>query len=129
MEKKSIAQEIIALETSALEQWNQGNPSGYLAIYSKDITYFDPFQEKRLDGFEAVEELYESIRGKVVVDKYEIINPVVETSHDMAVLSYNLISYCGAETYKWNCTEVYRQEKEMQWKIVHNHWSLINMPK
>ena len=124
MEKKSIAQEIIVLETSALEQWNQGNPSGYLAIYSKDITYFDPFQEKRLDGFEAVEKLYESLRGKISVDNYEIINPSVEVSTDMAVLSYNLTSHCGTETYKWNCTEVYRMEDNNRWKIIHNHWSL-----
>lgn len=64
--------EIIALEKSALEKWNQGNPSGYLDIYPKCITYFDPFQKKRLDGFDAVERLYEGLRGEVSVESYEI---------------------------------------------------------
>lgn len=126
MEKEKIALEIIALEKSALEKWNQGNPSGYLEIYSKDITYFDPFQQTRLDGFDALEKLYESLGGTVHVDRYEMLNPMVEVSPEMAVLSYNLISYSGEEIYKWNCSEVYKKEEGGIWKIIHNHWSFIN---
>jgi ketosteroid isomerase-like protein len=126
MEKEKIALEIIALEKSALEKWNQGNPSGYLEIYSKDITYFDPFQQIRLDGFDSLEKLYESLRGTVHVDRYEMLNPEVEVSPEMAVLSYNLISYSGKEIYKWNCSEVYQKEEDGVWRIIHNHWSFIN---
>lgn len=118
--------EIIALEKAALEEWNQGNPSAYLAIYSKGMTYFDPYHTQRLDGFDAMQDYYESIRGKVSVDSYEMLRPIVEVSEEMAVLSYNLISRCGEETYHWNCTEVYRQEEDNRWKIIHNHWSLIS---
>lgn len=127
MEKKSnVAAEIIALEKSALEKWNQGNPSGYLEIFSTCITYFDPFQKARLDGFEVMETFYESLRGKISVGSYEMLNPVVEVTGEMAVLSYHLTSHSGVEVYKWNCTEVYRMEAGNQWKIIHNHWSMIN---
>lgn len=117
--------EIITMEKSALERWNQGDPSGYLEIYSQHITYFDPFQDRRLDGLDKMEELYEGLRGKISADRYEMLHPVVEVTGNMAVLSYNLISYCGSECYKWNCTEVYKREGN-EWKIVHNHWSFMN---
>lgn len=126
MEKNRIAMEIIAMEKAALGRWNQGDPSGYLDILSGDITYFDPFQTERLDGLDTMTELYEGLRGKISVDRYEMLRPVVEISEDMAVLSYNLISCSGHEVYKWNCTEVYRREENGLWKIIHNHWSFIN---
>lgn len=125
MDKKCIAAVIIAMEKAALEEWNKGNVSGYLAIYSSDITYFDPFQEKRIDGLEKMTMFYESLKGEVVIESYEMIDPVVNVAEGMAVLSYNLISYGGENTYKWNCTEVYKCGDDNQWKIVHNHWSLI----
>lgn len=124
MNHENIATKIIALETAALEKWNNGNPSGYLELYSPDFTYFDPFLEKRLDGFDKIEALYEEMRGKVRVDKYEIIEPVVQATDEMAVLTYNLISYTEETVYKWNCTEVYKLVTN-EWKIIHNHWSLI----
>lgn len=123
MSKETIAATIIALERAALEEWNQGNPSGYLTIYAQDITYFDPFFEKRLDGFEQVQAYYEQIRGTVHVDTYEMVDPVVQATRDMAVLSYNLTSRSGSATYLWNCTEVYRLEHNGQWKIIQTHWS------
>lgn len=124
MNHENIATKIIALETAALEKWNKGNPSGYLELYSPDFTYLDPFLEKRLDGFDKIEALYEEMRGKVRVDKYEIIEPVVQATDEMAVLTYNLISYTEETVYKWNCTEVYKLVAN-EWKIIHNHWSLI----
>lgn len=125
MDKESIKKQIIEMEIAALEKWNKGNPDGYLDIYSPDFTYFDPFQERRLDGYEKIQELYESLRGKGSVERYEMINPVVQLSQSTAVLTYNLISYSGDDVYKWNCTEVYQLISDNQWKIVHNHWSLI----
>lgn len=124
MDHENIATKIIALETAALEKWNNGNPSGYLELYTPDFTYFDPFLEKRSDGFDKIEALYEEMRGKVLVDKYEMIEPVVQATDEMAVLTYNLISYTGETVYKWNCTEVYKLVAN-EWKIIHNHWSLI----
>lgn len=123
MDKRTIKEKIIALETSALEAWHNGNPTPYLDLYSQDLTYFDPIQERRLDGWDKIKELYEGMRGKVKMDKFEIINPVVQLTDSMAVLTYNLQSYSGETLWKENCTEVYRLEENNEWKIIHSHWS------
>ncbi len=120
----NISKTIIALEKGALEKWNQGNPSGYLDISADDVTYFDPFTEQRLDGIEKLKQYYEPIKGQIV-SKYDMLNPKVTTTNDMAVLTFNLHSYEGNKVIKWNCTEVYRLEPNGQWKIVQTHWSFI----
>ena len=119
-----ISKTIIALEKGALDKWNQGNPSGYLDISADDVTYFDPFTEQRLDGIEALKQYYEPIKGQIV-SKYDMLNPKVTATNDMAVLTFNLHSYEGNKVIKWNCTEVYRLEPNGQWKIVQTHWSFI----
>lgn len=124
MDKINVAEKIIALETAALEAWLDGNPSPYLDLYSKDFTYFDPGHEWRLDGWERIKELYESMRGSVKMEKFEIINPVVQQAGTMAVLTYNLHTSTGETLWKENCTEVYRLEDNNEWKIIHSHWSL-----
>jgi len=124
MNQENLAAAIIAMEKAALEKWNSGDPSGYLAIYAEDFTYFDPLLEKRLDGFEKIREYYGNIPAEGgQVEKYEMINPVVQISGETAVLSYNLVQYAGSVVYRWNCTEVYQQQPDRQWKIIHNHWS------
>ena len=124
MDKLTIAERIIALETKALDAWHNGDPSPYLDLYSKDFTYFDPAHERRIDGWDKIKVFYESMRGQVKMDKYEMINPVVQSTTTMAVLTYNLHSYSGEILWKENCTEVYRLEENNEWKIVHSHWSL-----
>jgi len=124
MDKLTIAETIIALETAALDAWHNGDPSPYLDLYSKDFTYFDPAHERRIDGRDKIKVFYESMRGKVKMDKFEIINPVVQSTSSMAVLTYNLHSYSGETLWKENCTEVYRLEENNEWKIIHSHWSL-----
>ncbi len=124
MEKDVVKETIIALETAALRAWLDGNPSPYLELYSKDFTYFDPVQERRIDGWDRIKEFYESMRGTVKMDGFEIINPVVQHSGSMAVLTYNLQTNSGETVWKENCTEVYRLEENNEWKIIHSHWSL-----
>ncbi len=126
MDKRTISETIIALETAALDAWLNGNPSPYLDLYSKDFTYFDPAQERRLDGWDKIKELYESMRGKVKMDQFEMINPVVQSTDTMAVLTYNLHTSSGEISWKENCTEVYRLEKNNEWKIIHSHWSMTS---
>ncbi|MCD7978941.1 MAG: DUF4440 domain-containing protein [Tannerellaceae bacterium] len=126
--EKCIPETIIALEKEALNKWNNGDPSGYLALYDTDFTYFDPTLERRMDGYEAIEAYYNAMSGDVKVDKSEMVNPVVQATEQMAVLSFNLISEAGGQVWKWNCTEVYRKNPDNKWKIVHNHWS-IYIPK
>lgn len=124
MDKLTISETIIALETKALEAWHNGDPSPYLELYSTDFTYFDPAHERRIDGWDKIKVFYEGMRGKVKMDKFEIINPVVQSTSTMAVLTYNLHSFSGESLWKENCTEVYRLEENNEWKIIHSHWSL-----
>ena len=121
----NITQTIIALEKNALEKWNQGDPDAYLALSADNVTYFDPAIGQRLDGLEALKKYYEPARGLVRVSKHEMINPQVCASEGMAVLSYNLHSYSDTRVSKWNCTEVYKLNKDGKWKIVHTHWSFV----
>lgn len=115
---------IISLERKALERWNQGDPSGYLELSAHDVVYFDPFTENRIDGLEKLSQLYESIRGQIQVDRYEMINPKVQHTPGMAVLTYNLISIAKDDILRWNCTEVFRLEGDDEWKIIQTHWSI-----
>ena len=123
-----ISNIIIALEKGALEKWNQGDPSGYLDLSADDVTYFDPSIEQCLDGLDNLKKYYEPIKGQIKVSKYEMINPKVVATNDMAVLTFNLNSCKNDEVHKWNCTEVYRLEPNGKWKIVQTHWSSFIKP-
>ncbi len=117
------AQTIIALERAALDRWSKGDPSGFLEICAPDVVYFDPGLERRIDGREALGKYYEAIRGKVSVERYELLNPLVQRIGDAAVLTFNYVSFSGLENeYRWNCTEVYRRSGE-DWQIIQTHWS------
>lgn len=123
-----IPQMIIALEQEALEKWNHGDPSGYLDLSDDDVTYFDPSLERRLDGLDNLKKYYEPIKGQVNVSKYEMINPKVVATNEMAVMTFNLHSYIAESVSKWNCTEVYRLSGNGKWKIVQTHWSSLIKP-
>lgn len=128
MNKPTITETIMALEKVAMEAWLNGNPSPFLDLYSTDFTYFDPSNEWRIDGWEKIKELYESMRGKIKIEKFEIINPSVQSTGTMAVLTYNLHMHSGEMLWKENCTEVYRLEDNDEWKIIHSHFSPTKPP-
>jgi catechol 2,3-dioxygenase-like lactoylglutathione lyase family enzyme len=118
-----IAQTIIGLERAALERWGKGDPSGFLEISGEDVVYFDPFQERRLNGIAELSALYESIRGRVQIAHFELIDPVVQAVDNMAVLTFNYVAHDTNEgTSRWNCTEVFRLDAGT-WRIVQTHWS------
>ncbi len=125
MNQENIATTIIGLEKAALEKLNKGNPSGYLDIYADETTYFDPFREKRFDGFESIQIFYKSMEGTMFVEQYEMIDPVVQIAGELAVLTYNLASHIGNDIFREKCTEVYKQQSDKQWKIIHSHWSVV----
>jgi uncharacterized protein (TIGR02246 family) len=123
------AAEIIAVERAALDRWGAGDPSAYLGLFEPDVTYFDPLQERRVHGAAAMRSLFEPIVGKIRVDRYDMLHPVVQHGGDLAVLTFNLVSYRtddGAERVisQWNSTEVYRRTTA-GWRIAHSHWSYI----
>jgi hypothetical protein len=121
--EEKITQKIIALECAALDRWGKGDPSGFLEISAPDIVYFDPGQKTRVDGWEEMSKFYETIRGLVSFERFELLNPLVQIVGDAAVLTFNYVSYGGDEDeYRWNCTEVYRRKGET-WEIIQTHWS------
>jgi hypothetical protein len=81
---------ILAVKRAGLDRWSRGYPDGFLETTNRDVAYFDPFVEWRVNGHEALEVLYEAARGKVRIDRYEMIGPRVEVSGDMAVLTWQV---------------------------------------
>lgn len=124
-----IKDTIIALEKQALELWNNGNPDGFIDLSADDVVYIDPAFENKLEGKNALEDYYNTIRGKVKIDVFKMINPVVQLSSDVAVLTYNYEAHRDGMVFKMNCTEIYRLEKTNQWKIIHTHWSFFQPNK
>ena len=116
---------IIALEKKALDQWNNGVPDGFITLSSDDVVYIDPALENQLEGKKELMDYYNPIRGKVKTDLYKMINPVVQLSTEVAVLSYHYESHIDGMIIKMNCTEVYRLDTANQWKIIHTHWSFF----
>jgi uncharacterized protein (TIGR02246 family) len=127
-----VASQIIALERSALDRWIRADPDGYLSLYANDVTYFDPFREKRVDGLDDLRARVAAMRGVALPftePRYDMINPVVHLEGNVAVLTFNLVNY-GKPTgstqeavlARWNATEVY-SKREGAWRITHSHWS------
>ncbi len=116
-----------AMERAALDRWARGDPSGFLEISAPDVVHFDPFLDRRLDGLEALAVHYEGLRGKVLLDSYELASPKVQVIGEAAVLTFELVSTGAGGTARWNCTEVYHRAGG-GWRIVQTHWSLTGPP-
>lgn len=121
----AVAAELISLERAALDTWGRGDPSGFLEICAPDVVYFDPFLERRIDGLAGLTAHYEGIRGKIRIDRYELLNPLVQGDGQLAVLTFNYVSWGSEGESKWNCTEVYRRDPA-GWRIIQTHWSYTN---
>jgi hypothetical protein len=118
-----VEKKIVEIEKNALEKWYSGDPTAYIAMVDKDIGYFEPILDKRLDGKEPLTKIYEALRGKVRAEKFDMLNTRVQATEKMAVLSFNLVSIEGGVPYRWNCSEVFALNKVGEWKLVHSHWS------
>jgi len=79
---------IIAMEKAALDRWGKGDPQGYLEIMDEDLTYFDPFQERRLDSLGAMKEFIRPFTGKIKVDRFDMQNPKVQRDGNMALTDF-----------------------------------------
>lgn len=114
---------VLDLETAAMHRWLSGDPSGFLEISAPDVVYFDPGLESRLDGIDALTAHYEAARGQIFADRFRFVNPLVQEHGDIAVLTFNFLSWSGEdEPMRWNCTEVYRRAAD-SWRIIQTHWS------
>ena len=125
--------QILELEREALDRWGKGDPAGFLEQYAPDITYFDPTTAARIDGHPAMASYYRPWVGKIVIARYEMLDPQVVVDRTMALLTYNLVNYIrdgqGGETVgsRWNSTTVY-QRRGSAWKVLHSHWSFTCHP-
>jgi ketosteroid isomerase-like protein len=118
---------ILQLERTALDRWVDGGGIDS-DLYADDVTYFDPLTRARIDGLQALSVYDESSRGKGEITRYELANPQVLTSGDLALLTYNLTTYARDANDEeiladsWNCSAAYRRQGS-GWKVVHAHWS------
>ena len=124
--EEDVAVTIVGVERGALDRWGKVDPMGFVEIAAPQITYFDPDLERRVDGIEAFTELMEGIKGKIIMDGYELLNSMVEVEDEIAVLSFNYTSWGEEESEpwrsNWNSSEVYRKI-DGSWRLVHSHWS------
>ncbi len=122
---------IIATERAALDRWITFDPEAYLDLSAPEVTYFDPYQSKRVDGLELLATTLEPIKkfkGAITEPRYEMIAPKVQHHGDVALLTFNLINYGRVgdspetELARWNASEVYCLSGG-QWRLIHSHWS------
>ena len=123
----ATAREILVLERKVMDGWQTGNPDPCIALADPEITYFHIVSEKRIDGLPALKSLFDANRGRPLFDSYEMADPQVQVSGDIAVLSYILIRHLGANTSRWNSTQIYQHKKE-GWRVIHSHWSATKLP-
>jgi len=116
---------ILALERAALDRWGKGDPDGFLELCAPDVTYFDPFHQRRIDGRQALAALYDTWRGKIAIDVDEIVDAHVQFAGDAAILTFCFVSEGSEGTARWHATEVYRNFDGC-WRIIHTHWSLMH---
>lgn len=126
-ESKRVSAEIISIERTALNRWGKGDPWGFTEISADEVTYFDTGTERRVDGREALRQLYLPREGRIKIERYDMLNPKVQVHENTAVLTFNLIDYVltpegSTKEIHWNATEVYCKI-DGQWKIIHTHWS------
>jgi ketosteroid isomerase-like protein len=128
-----LLEEIVGLERAALDRWITLDPDGYIGLFAPEITYFDPTTDARIDGAEAMKARLAPVRNMKVPFKnprYDMLNPKVQRHGDVALLTFNLVSYGTmpdkpeSVLARWNSTEVYARI-DGKWKIAHSHWSYV----
>lgn len=129
-EAANVQDTIMKTEDSAMEAWRRGDPMRWVEISDEEIVYVDPALDAPVVGRKAYARYLEPIKGQVLYDASEYVDPRVAVYGDTAVLTYNYHSLkkdadgTARRTSFWNTTEVYRLV-EGAWKIVHTHWSYI----
>ena len=95
MDTPSVSEILLAMERAALNRWMNGDPSGFLEICAPDVVYFDNMVERRLNGLDELTAYYESLRGKIFFDDYELMDPCVQRCGEAAVVTFNFASRKG----------------------------------
>jgi ketosteroid isomerase-like protein len=92
-----------------------------------DVTYYDHVTQTRIDGIAALRDHARQFVDKVDVPRYDMPNPKVRANGNIAVLTFNWITYStdGVVTSRWNATEVFARSENQTWKYAHLHWAPI----
>src|SRR6266851_3173692 len=91
-----LLEELVALERSALDRWIRLDPQGYLDIQAPEVTYFDPFTERRIDGLDAMQvraAAMKNMKPPFTDPRSDMIDPKVQRHGDVALLTFNLVNY------------------------------------
>ena len=124
-----VLDEVMALESAAMERWRKGDPWGFIELYAPQATYFDTGTPQRLIGEALWAELGQR-EGQIHYDVMDFIAPRVQVLGNTAVLTYRFFSTrlnpdgSISSRVPWNCSEVY-VHLDGKWRIIHNHWSYI----
>lgn len=123
-----VTRELVALERQAMDGWLTGNPEPMLARMDPQVTYIHEVTQKRLEGVAAVRQLCAPYRGRPLFDRYEIDNAQVRTAaaENVAVLSYQLVTYVGSTVARWNMTQVNERTSNGRWMVIHMHASQVS---
>jgi len=120
--ESAITEELLALEHRVNDGWLKGEPDENLAILADDMTYFDSAQGKRIDGIENMRPYFESFRGKLFMDGYQMVDGATQTRGPVSVLTYRMLLRKAGDIIPYNCTQVYARD-EPGWRLIHSHFS------
>lgn len=122
---RDVPSTIIAIERTALNRSDKGDPEGFLEISDPEVTYFDPALERPIHGLEALSAYYHKVAASEQVSG-EMSNVKVQVSGDVAVLTFNYTTKTVKSQHvtRWNATEVYGRRANA-WRIIHTHWSYL----
>jgi hypothetical protein len=73
-----LLEELVALERSALDRWIRLDPQCYLDLQAPEVTYFDPFRERRVERFDAMQVRLapmKKMKPPFTDPRYEMIDP------------------------------------------------------
>ena len=130
MEEQAILNALLdKLRTALVPYFDESDPSGYVAMYADDVTYFDPWGGGKLVG-EAARKHLMGLAGSIPPLGYEIVEPSADVFGETAVLTLNLRLIdpaSGTQVAVWNTTQVHDLADE-DWPLVHAHWSYAVPP-
>lgn len=128
MSPGSAEEAVLACERRALDRWSAGDPAGYLAAATPDMTYFDDIGAKRgLAGRDAVLAYGDSLTGQIPPHEYDIVDARVQLLGDAAVLTfvYQPKMPDGTPLTPWRATTVHHL-RDGAWGLAHAHWTILS---
>jgi len=112
-----LLDELVALERSALDRWIRLDPQGYFDLQAPEVTYFDPFTERRVDGLDAMQ---------LRLAPMKKMKPPSTVRHDR---SQGSASWRGSDIQPGQLRKTIPPRSIVglagMWKIIHSHWSYI----